>query len=154
MVYLPYEIGLIIATCTKCASTSIRDEIGGFKFEPLTPVAVIELKKSRWKVVGIVREPIDRFESAYNFFQRGQQRQFPNGKKYENINHFVDSVLFGDADEHWLPQAGQLGLCDGFVDLENFPLSLKVNGVERVEKVERKHEELEEYSINYKKGIL
>lgn len=145
MIYLPHSLGLIIATCTKCASTSLRNEYQTGNLKPLTNVGVIELKKAGWQVVGLIRDPIDRFESAYNFFQYGQQRKFPNGKTYESIDHFTASVLNGDTDEHWLPQAGQLLLCNRYVDLETFPLAHRVNVVSHKETAVSRARELKDY---------
>ena len=145
MMYLPIELGVIIGVCTKCATTSILDEYHVRNLKPITAIAASELKKSGWKVIGIVRDPIDRLESAYNYFQRGQQGFFPDLKKYVSIDHFIDSVLNGDTDKHWETQAGQLLLCDTFVDLETFPLSRHVNSVKHQEKIEYKMTELLNY---------
>ena len=145
MLYIPYKVGEIIGTCTKCASTSIANEFLPPQLNKLTSIAVVELKKSGWSVTGVIRDPIDRLESAYNFFQYGQQGIFPNGKRYESITHFVDSVLSGDADEHWLPQAGQLVLCTDFITLESFQISRTENSSEHIEKIANRSSELVEY---------
>tara|TARA_R110000851_G_scaffold70075_1_gene156461 strand:+ start:1863 stop:2339 length:477 start_codon:yes stop_codon:yes gene_type:complete len=147
MIYVPHSIGLIIATCYKCASNSITNtfKAGGTKNINLS--AVIELKRANWKVVGVVRDPIDRFESAYNFFQYGQCGSFPTGK-YENIKAFTDDVLNGIEDDHWMPQSSLLRECDIFADLETIPIILKENSVGHVEKATYRLDELKEFYIN------
>jgi hypothetical protein len=139
--YVPHSTGLIIATSPKCASTSINNcyHVEGTK--PLSLAAVIELKKSFWKVVGIVRDPIDRFESAYNFFQYGQCGNFPTGK-YSNIREFTNAVLSGVEDDHWAPQSKVLKKCDRYADLETLPLDRKQNTVKHIEKATYKIDEL------------
>ena len=72
MIYIPHSVGVILAISNKGASTSIRNEYYVAGLKPLNLQAVRELRKSFWKVLGIVRDPIDRFESAYNFFKYKQ----------------------------------------------------------------------------------
>lgn len=151
MAYLPISVGQIIGVCPKSASTSLINQHHYPNLENLSNVAVIELKKSRWKVTGILRDPLDRFESAYNFFKYGQCGGFPSGKKYENISHFVASVLNGDKDEHWLPQTEMLILCDDFVDLETYPLERKENAHKHIEVLSAKDSAMlkEYYSADF-----
>ena len=147
MVYITHSIGLIIATCFKCSSNSITNEFKAGGTKPLGYNAVIELKKSNWKVVGIVRDPIDRFESAYNFFQYGQQGNFPNGE-YKNIEEFTNKVLAGVKDDHWLPQSAQLLNCDRFADLETLTLDRQQNAVKHIEKARWRLDELKAFYAN------
>jgi len=155
MIYVPHSIGLIIATCYKCASNSITNtyKTGGTK--NINGAAVIELKKSNWKVVGVVRDPLDRFESAYNFFQYGQQGKFPTGG-YTDIKEFTDAVLNGVSDDHWLPQSGLLKECNRYADLESMPITRRENKVQHIEKVTYRLDELKAfYSGDYKiRGAL
>jgi len=147
MIYTPHSIGLIIATCFKCASTSINNTFKAGGTKPLNYEAVVALKRSNWKVVGIVRDPIDRFESAYNFFQYGQCGNFPTGK-YSNIEEFTDAVLEGVSDDHWTPQSKLLKECDRFADLEGLQLSRRENTNSHKEKVSHRLEELKKFYIN------
>lgn len=144
MIYIPHSIGLIIATCFKCASNSITNEFKAAGVKPLSHNAVVELKKSNWKVIGIVRDPIDRLESAYNFFKYGQQGNFPTGQ-YNDIKDFIDAVLAGVTDEHWRPQSSMLLLCDKFADLETMNISKLQNTSPHYEKVEHRIEELNNF---------
>lgn len=145
MIYVPASIGLIIGACHKAASTSLQNEYRVPGLKRLTNLAVIELKKCGWKCVGLIREPIERLESAYNFFQYGQCGQFPNGAEYTSIRHFIDSVLNGHADSHWLPQSEQLLLCDTFVDLESFKLATTENRTKHLEVVNYRLDDLRRY---------
>lgn len=139
--YVIHSIGLIVATSRKCASTSINNELKVNGVKPLTIDAVKVLKESNWKVVGVVRDPIARFESAYNFFQYGQCGNFPTGR-YKSIVEFTDAVLSGVLDEHWQPQSEILIECDRYVDLEDFPLSRHENAVWHQEIVSYRRDDL------------
>ena len=141
MIYVIHSIGLILAVSRKAASTAISNCYKTVNIKEPTLEAVIELKKSNWKVVGIVRDPLDRFESAYNFFQYGQCGNFPTGK-YRSIREFTDEVLGGVVDEHWLPQSGLLLACDRYVDLETLPLDRKENSVDHTEKADYRVDDL------------
>lgn len=132
MLYIPFSIGIIIATTHKTASTAINNSFKVRNTSSLSLEAVKELKKSNWRVVGVVRDPVDRFESAYNFFKYGQQGNFPIGS-YENIQEFTDAVLSGKSDTHWQPQSEQLTICDSYVDLESFPLRYRENCINHTE---------------------
>lgn len=145
--YIPHSVGLIIATSPKCASTSIGNEFHVRGLQHISLEAVIELRKSFWKVIGVVRDPIDRFDSAYNFFQYGQCGNFPIGK-YKNIKEFTDAVLSGVEDDHWKPQSDYLKECDRFVDLESFPLGRKENSVKHQEKSIYRSGELKDFYAN------
>lgn len=145
MIYLPISIGNIIGTCHKSASTSLENEYRVPGIKPLTNLAVIELKKSHWKCSGLLRDPLVRLESAYNYFQYGQCGVFPNTQRYETIEHFIDSILNGHSDSHWLPQTEQLVLCDKFYDLESFPLQSTVNQFNHIEKINYRVDDLKQY---------
>ena len=150
MIYVPYSIGVIIATSPKTASTAINNCFKTVNIKSLSYQAVIELKKSNWKVIGVVRDPVDRFESAYNFFKYGQCGNFPVGN-FENIQDFTDAVLNGVKDEHWLPQSDLLNVCDSYVDLENIPLKRKENSVAHTEVANYRLDELKNfYAKDYK----
>ena len=147
--YVVHSIGLIIATSPKCASTAINNEFKVNGTNHINLEAVRELKKSNWKVVGVVRDPIDRLESAYNFFKYGQTDNFPVGK-YRDINEFIDSVLAGVVDEHWQLQIEILLECDRYADLESLPVMRKENSVQHTEKVNHRIDELNTfYSKDY-----
>lgn len=143
--YIPTSVGVIIGTCTKSASTSLANQHRVPGTKRLTNLAVIELKKCGWSCIGLVRDPIERLESAYNFFQYGQCGRFPNGAEYTSIGHFVDSVLNGHIDAHWAPQSEQLILCDNFVDLESYPLDRTENRTKHLEVVKYRIDELGRY---------
>ncbi len=147
MIYMPHSIGLIIAASPKCASTSISNEFHVPGLKSLDIKTVAGLREVFWEVVGVVRNPIDRFESAYNFFKYGQCGNFPTGK-YQNINEFTDAVLSGIPNEHWTPQSDLLLECDRFVDLESFPLSRRENGVIHKEKATYRLKDLKEFYAN------
>jgi hypothetical protein len=150
MSYEIHSVGRIIATSPKVASTAIGNFYKTVNIKSLTAAAVVELKKSNWKVTGIVRDPIDRFESAYNFFQYGQCGNFPVGR-FENINSFTDAVLAGVSDEHWDAQSGLLTVCDNYADLETLELPLVENAVVHREAADYRCDELMEfYKQDYK----
>ena len=151
MFYIPHSIGLIIAVSPKCGSTSFRNEYHIPGTRPLSLVAVQELKKSFWKVKGIVRDPIDRFESCYNFFQHKHNGGFPLGKKYKSLEAFTDAVLSGDTNPHWQPQSEMLQECDTYADLETVPLKHHINKNEHKERAVYRLRELKEfYAQDYK----
>ena len=150
MIYAYHSLGTILATTPKCASTSIVNEFRIANTKELRKDLVDKLQKSRWKVVGVVRDPIDRFESAYNFFQHGQCGKFPTGS-YENIEAFTDAVLAGVYDEHWEPQSNLLKECDNYADLETLPLQTKENAVNHIDLVTYRLDELKAfYASDYK----
>tara|TARA_R110000823_G_scaffold265406_1_gene385357 strand:- start:178 stop:651 length:474 start_codon:yes stop_codon:yes gene_type:complete len=150
MIYVPHSIGLIVATCFKCASSSIGNEFKAGGTKPISHDAVVALKKSNWKVVGIVRDPIDRFESCYNFFQYGNQGNFPE-RKYKSINEFTDAVLSGVEDDHWKPQSKLLLKCDRYADLETLNITRHQNAVDHKETIDYRLEELKAfYAGDYK----
>lgn len=147
MIYIPHSIGLIIATSHKCASTSINNCFHVEGTKPLSFQAVLELKKSFWKVVGVVRDPIDRFESAYNFFQYGQCGNFPTGR-YLGIREFTDAVLSGVEDSHWQPQSELLLGCDRYADLETLKLDRHQNAVGHKELATYRLDDLRSFYVN------
>ena len=143
--YIPHSLGVIISVSQKCASTSINNAFYVEGLRPLSSEAVVELKKSFWKVVGIVRDPIDRFESAYNFFQYGQCGTFPDGHRFDTIEAFTDAVLGGLLDDHWAPQHVVLGECNSYADLESLPITQRLNVCGHREKATYKYQEIEHY---------
>tara|TARA_R110000851_G_scaffold327999_1_gene498177 strand:+ start:1771 stop:2247 length:477 start_codon:yes stop_codon:yes gene_type:complete len=143
--YIPHSVGLVISVSQKCASTSISNAFHIEGLKPISAEAVAELKKSFWKVVGVVRDPIDRLESAYNFFKYGQCGTFPDNQQFDNIEAFTDAVLAGLLDDHWSPQNIVLGECDSYADLESLPIGQRLNACEHREKATYKHKELEQY---------
>lgn len=143
--YIPHSIGVIISVSQKCASTSISNQFHVEGIRPITETAVVALRESFWRVIGIVRDPIDRFESAYNFFKYGQCGKFPEDRKFNCIEDFTDAVLNGFADVHWSPQAEVLGLCDKYADLESFPLEIHENSCKHKEIALHRRHELEQY---------
>jgi len=98
MFYIVRKIGDIIGVCTKCASTVMVNGFYNDGMGLLSNVAVIELRKSGWKVTGVVRDPIDRSESAFNFFQHGQTGLFPKvgDTTYSNAVNPFNSMWLGD----------------------------------------------------------
>lgn len=144
MLFIPFSVGVIIATTHKTASTAINNSLKVRNVSSLSLEAVIELRKSNWKVIGVVRDPIDRFESAYNFFKYGQCGNFPTGE-YESIKEFTDAVLNGVTDTHWQPQSEQLPYCDTYVDLESYPMRYRENSVNHTESATYKLLELKEH---------
>ena len=143
--YIPHSVGLIISVSPKCASTTIRNTFHVEGTRPITPLAVSELRKTFWKVVGVVRDPIDRFESAYNFFQHKLNGCFPNDTRFKDMESFTDAVLSGLSDDHWRPQCDIIGSCDRYADLETLPLGEKLNVSEHKEKITYRLDELKVY---------
>lgn len=148
MFYIPHSVGQIIAVSPKCGSTSFRNSFHVAGTRPLTFEAVKELKKSFWKVCGVVRDPIERFESCYNFFQHKHNGGFPNDKKYLSLKSFTDAVLAGDTNPHWQPQAEMLKECDSFADLETVKISNHLNKSEHLERAVYRLDELKQFYKN------
>lgn len=144
MFYIPHSVGLIIAVSPKSGSTSIRNDLHVDGARPLSRKAVVELKKSFWKVVGIVRDPIDRLESCYNFFQHKHNGGFPLGK-YDGQESFIDAVLNGADNPHWLPQSSMLDLCDRFVDMESYPIVNHINKNKHLESITYRLDDLKHF---------
>lgn len=155
MFYIPHSVGLIIGVCPKAGSTSLRNDLHVPGTRPLSITAVQELKKSFWRVVGVVRDPIDRFESCWNFFQYKHNGDFPAGQ-FKSIEDFTDQVLDGLENPHWLPQAQQLTECQSFVNLETFPLINHENKNEHIERASFRLDELRAYykeDFNLRGGV-
>lgn len=152
--HMIWELGTVISFNLKCASHSLQQEAqvrcNKYKrnLRPLTLVGVQALKQAGWDIVGILRDPAERLESAYNFFQYGNGflgggGKFPNGKRYTNIDNFVTGVCQGhDRDPHWNIQKEVLILCNTFCDLEDVPMSRHVNSCEHREKLTDTHKEM------------
>lgn len=147
MFYIPHSVGLILAVSPKCASTSFRNDFHVPGTRPISLEGVRELKKSFWKVVGIVRDPIERFESCYNFFQHKHNGEFPLGS-FKSLEAFTDAVLSGFENPHWKPQSEMLLECDSFVDLETFPLINHRNKNDHLENVTYRLSDLKDFYFN------
>ena len=144
MIYAYHSLGTILATTPKCASTSIVNEFRLDNVKELRKDTVDKLQESKWKVVGIVRDPLDRFESAYNFFKYGQCGKFPTGN-YGSIKEFTNAVLAGVKDEHWIPQSSLLTGCDTYADLETLQLQTRENTLKHTELVTYRLDELKAF---------
>jgi len=85
--------GIYIALIPRAGSTAIR-----WSIEPHT-----YFDQTDQPVHAFIRDPIDRFISAAKL--AGKYRKVPKRHPYEL---FVDRVLDGEKDQHWIPQAEYL----------------------------------------------
>lgn len=131
----PHNPRQIIGVCNKAGSTSARNYFRIPNLKPLTDILVSEARICNFEIFGLLRDPLDRIESCYNFFKHNQGGVFPNCAQYKNFEHFLDSVLKGAPDSHWSPQCGQIMLCEKFYDLETYPLQVRKNVAEHIEKI-------------------
>lgn len=134
------SIGHLIAVAPKCASTSIANQFHVPNLDPVGPECAALLKRSGWTIAAVVRDPIDRLESAYNFFRYGSVGQHAEFGSPRTIFDFADSVLSGLPGDHWEPQArafycGDALLPTEFVRLEDFCCSRRDNKNAHTERI-------------------
>lgn len=140
MFFVP-AVGKIVGVCQKAASSSLANQFHVPGLNEITELAVIELKKSGWDAVGIIRDPIDRLESAWNFFKYGQNNH-EYVRPFETIEQFVDALLRGVKNPHWDQQVSQLAVCNRFVRLEDFPLTVCENSCDHQDVIAHRVNEL------------
>lgn len=106
VIWVPYPPYVVGAT-PKCAQTYIR----WVKGNATVPAEGIELFDAR---IVFLRDPLERLESCFNYFQGTLQGQWPKpynertGRlveiKPQTLEEFLDIVLRGCWDKHWAPQ--------------------------------------------------
>jgi hypothetical protein len=102
----------VVTSCPKAGSRAIQRSLGGSE--------IIVHQAIGRRVICFLRHPIERLISAYRWFNytEGWQRDMPFYGKKCTWEGFVDSVLNGDRNRHWLPQSELLSHGNHFVPTE------------------------------------
>lgn len=106
MFYLSQKHNLAVAQIPKAGLMTIREWLG-----PDFRVVSNDETKVVTRRVAFVRNPIERLKSCYSFFYwlsvNGQLHV--SGAPLSSWGVFVDHVLSGAEDEHWIPQSRHFG---------------------------------------------
>lgn len=97
----------VLAATPKVASTAIRNLTAHRGTVPADKVHLYD------RVIGFLRDPLERLESAFHYFNR--RGHFPQGydvklgyathQMFDTYEKFVDAMLDrGYLDKHWMPQ--------------------------------------------------
>ncbi len=98
------SIGHLIGVAPKSGSSAIINQCHRPNLDAVGIECAALLRQAGWKITGVFREPIDRLESAYNFFKYGGGRGYAAFGNPATIREFIDAVLAGQQDRHWTPQ--------------------------------------------------
>jgi hypothetical protein len=116
------NVGTIYAAAPKCASTAIANLFHVPNVDTIGAPLAAQLKAHGWEIVGVIRDPIDRFESAYNFFAHTNPGTYEPFGSPQDIYQFADAVLDGLGDPHWMPQSDYLTHEGAFLPTRCIPL--------------------------------
>jgi len=99
----------VLATSPKVASTSIAH---GMAARGVAMIPGEKMRASTLPVVGIIREPVDRLLSCYQFFMaqpKGAPGPFLGKPDFRAFLAGVEETIHADtANHHWQPQCDQL----------------------------------------------
>jgi hypothetical protein len=97
---------LAVAQIPKSALHSIREWLGP-DFQPEPEHSAVTVTRR----VAFIREPIDRLRSCYSFMRWLSESGCPHrsGAPLGSWEGFVDHILSGNSDEHWIPQNKLVG---------------------------------------------
>lgn len=95
-----------VAQIPKSALHSIMEWLGP-EFRPVPEEEAIAVGRR----VAFIREPIDRLKSCYSFMAALNSSGCPHHSRppVESWELFVDHVLAGNSNEHWIPQHRLIG---------------------------------------------
>lgn len=117
------SIGHLIGVVPKSGSTMLLNRYHRPGLDALNIECAAMLKRAGWKISAVFRDPIDRLESAYNFFKHGDGKGYLRFGTPSSIREFIDAVLAGLRDRHWIPQYDLYSLNARFLPSACIPLN-------------------------------